>query len=73
MTRYDAIFPEAKVDSAIDQMNPQIPDQHSANVSTGIDTFVNYKEDMLADLMTKALAGDLHIKHAKNAKGFGDV
>ena len=26
-------------------MNPQIPDQHSANVSTGIDTFVNHKWD----------------------------
>jgi hypothetical protein len=45
VTRYDALSPEAKVDSAIDQMNPQIPDQHSANVSTGIDTFVNHKWD----------------------------
>ena len=30
-------------------------------------------EDMVADLMTKALAADLHTKHAENATGYGDV
>jgi hypothetical protein len=30
-------------------------------------------EDMVADIMTKALAADLHTKHAKNITGYGDV
>ena len=30
-------------------------------------------EDMVADLMTKALAADLHTKHAQNSTGYGDV
>ena len=30
-------------------------------------------EDMVADLMTKALAFDLHNKHGKNITGNGDV
>ena len=30
-------------------------------------------EDMVADLLTKALAADLHNKHAKNITGYGDV
>ena len=30
-------------------------------------------EDMVADLMTKALSADLHSKHAKNITGYGDV
>ena len=47
VTRYDAIPPEAKIDRPIDQMNSQIPDQHSADVSTGIDSFVNHKWDKI--------------------------
>jgi hypothetical protein len=30
-------------------------------------------EDMVADVMTKALAADSHEKHARNISGFGDV
>ncbi len=30
-------------------------------------------EDMVADVMTKALATELHEKHAVNITGFGDV
>ena len=30
-------------------------------------------EDMVADVMTKALAFDLHSKHAKNITGHGNV
>ena len=30
-------------------------------------------EDMVADLMTKALAADLHTKHTDNATGYGSV
>ena len=29
--------------------------------------------DMVADVMTKALAADSHEKHARNISGFGDV
>jgi len=30
-------------------------------------------EDMVADMMTKALGFDLHARHAKNSTGYGDV
>ncbi len=32
-------------------------------------------KDMVADMMTKALAFDLHVKHAKNSTGYiyGDI
>ena len=30
-------------------------------------------EDMVADLMTKALAADLHTKNAQNSTGYGNV
>ena len=45
VTRYDAISPEAKVDGAIDQKNPQLPEQDGADVGTGVDIFVNHRWD----------------------------
>ena len=45
VTRYDATSPEAKVDGAIDQKNPHLPEQDGAGVGTGVDIFVNHKWD----------------------------
>ena len=33
----------------------------------------HYVTDLVADLMTKALAADLHTKHTNNATGYGSV
>ncbi len=47
--------------------------EHAAYEDGTIHLEHSVTEDMVADLMTKALADDLHTKHAKNATGFGNV
>ena len=45
VTRYDATSPEAKVDGAIDQKNPHLPEQDGADVGTGVDVFIDHRWD----------------------------
>jgi len=45
VTKYRADSPEADVDRSINDMNPQVPERDSTDVSAGIDTFVSHRWD----------------------------
>jgi hypothetical protein len=43
VTRYDATLPEAELDSAVEQSQPNILERDSTNVRAGNDIFVAHK------------------------------